>query len=219
MIQIEEPVRKAFPSLRVIDFQIAGVTVKESDLALEKAKAETAVEVRSQYTLEGLKDQPLMRKYRDFFWSVGVDPTKTRPASEALIRRVLSGKTVPTISTFVDAYNIASIRSGVPVAAFDADRLQGTTKMRFARGGERFLGIGMGKEVELKGVEVVLEDNGGLNAIYPYRDADRTKVTASTKNVALLICGVPGVEDAALEHARKLCQETVIIFCGGRLVS
>jgi DNA/RNA-binding domain of Phe-tRNA-synthetase-like protein len=219
MILIDEPVRMAFPSLRVIDIQVTGVKVAHYNPALEKEKAEVAAEVRSRHTLVGLKDEPLMRKYRDFFWKVDVDPTKTRPASEALIRRVLSGRPVPTINTLVDAYNIASIRSGVPIAAFDTDRLEGATRMRFARAGERFLGIGMEREAELRGVEVVLEDAGGLSAVYPYRDAERTKVTASTKNATLLICGVPGVDDATLDYAKKLGQETVVAFCGGRLVA
>jgi DNA/RNA-binding domain of Phe-tRNA-synthetase-like protein len=218
MIPIDELVRKAFPDLKVIDTQINGVKVRNTDPSLEKAKAEVANEVRSKYTLEGLKDQLLMRKYRNFFWKVDVDPTKTRPASEALIRRVLSGRPVPTINTLVDAYNIASIRSGVPIAAFDTNQLKGTTRMRFARAGEKFLGIGMEKETELRGVEVILEDDRGLSAIYPYRDAERTKVTTSTNNATLLICGVPGVDDASLDYAKELCQETVIAFCSGRLV-
>jgi len=217
MILIDEPVRSAFPGLKVIDMLIAGVKVAGNDPALERAKTEVVAEVRSKYTLEGLKDQELMRKYRDFFWKVDVDPTKTRPASEALIRRVLSGRPMPTINTLVDAYNIASIRSGVPIAAFDTDRLKGATRMRFARAGEKFLGIGMEKDTALRGVEVVLEDDEGLTAIYPYRDAERTKVTSLTTKVALLICGVPGINDASLDHAKRLCQETVIAFCGGRL--
>jgi len=217
MLHIEEPVAKAFLGLKVLDCTMRDVKVSESDPSLQRAKEEVAAEVRSKFSLETLKDQQPMRAYRDFFWRVGVDPTKNRPASEALIRRILSGRSLPTINTLVDAYNIASIRSGVPMAAFDHGRLRGSLRMRFARLGERFLGIGMEAPVELKGMEIVIEDDDGLTAIYPYRDAERTKITLKSKGAVLLFCGAPGVEEDRLEYARKECVQQITRFCGGVL--
>jgi len=98
---------------------------------------------------------PIFRTYRDFFWEIDIDPTKTRPASEALVRRVLQGKTLPTINTLVDAYNLASLTSGIPLAAFDYQSLEGELEMRFARKGEEFLGIGMDGPKSLDGGEIV----------------------------------------------------------------
>jgi len=215
MLHIEEPVAKAFPGLKVLDCIVENVKVLESDPSLQRAKEEVAAEVRSRFSLETLKDQQPMRAYRDFFWRVGVDPTKNRPASEALIRRILSGRPLPTINTLVDAYNIASIRSGVPMAAFDRDRLMGSMRMRFARPYERFLGIGMEAPVELKGIEIVIEDDEGLTAIYPYRDADRTKITLESKGAVLLFCGAPGIEEDRLEYAKRECIQQITRFCGG----
>ena len=124
---------------------------------------------------------------------------KTRPASEALVRRILSGKVLPTINTAVDAYNLASIETGVPIGAFDADLLKGELTMRFAQEGEEFLGIGMEKPIELHTNQVILTDEKEIIAIYPYRDSDRTKITPATKTIHIVACGVP-----------KVTQETVI---------
>ncbi|HUW43054.1 MAG TPA: hypothetical protein VMW02_02320, partial [Thermoplasmata archaeon] len=55
---------------------------------------ETSERVSKSITLEAVKDRPDFRAYRDFFWRLGVDPTKTRPASEALIRRILKGSSI-----------------------------------------------------------------------------------------------------------------------------
>nr|WP_301287551.1 phenylalanine--tRNA ligase beta subunit-related protein [Methanocalculus alkaliphilus] len=63
---------------------------------------------------------------------MGVDPTKTRPAFEALVRRILAGKALPAIKPAVDAYNLRSASSSIPIAAFDAGRLSGDLTMRFA---------------------------------------------------------------------------------------
>jgi len=65
-----------------------GVMVERQNPELESFKMELIKKVREQYDLESLRDQPTFRAYRDFFWRIGIDPTKNRPAAEALIRRV-----------------------------------------------------------------------------------------------------------------------------------
>ncbi|MDH5664470.1 MAG: phenylalanine--tRNA ligase beta subunit-related protein, partial [Candidatus Bathyarchaeota archaeon] len=155
------------------------------------------------------------RAYRDFFWRVGIDPTKNRPAAEALIRRVLGGKVIPNINTLVDAYNLASIKTEIALAAFDADRLKGGLLMRFAIKGEEFLGIGMEKPMVLQGGEIVISDGEELVAVYPHRDADNTKVTMKTKNVVLLVCGVPGIGEETLQKAARVALEYLTRFCDG----
>jgi DNA/RNA-binding domain of Phe-tRNA-synthetase-like protein len=55
------------------------------DLCLEFFKERIAKEVRENHNIESLKGEPALRAYRDFFWEIKVDPTKTRSAAEALI--------------------------------------------------------------------------------------------------------------------------------------
>ncbi|MEM1949331.1 MAG: phenylalanine--tRNA ligase beta subunit-related protein [Candidatus Caldarchaeum sp.] len=173
--------------------------------------------VRKTLKLDELTRHPLVRAYRDFFWRIGVDPTKTRPSAEALLRRVLQGKKFPRVNTLVDVYNIVSMKYVVPIAAFDADRLAGDLVMRFARSGERFQGIGMEKPLTLSGGEVVVEDGQKLIAVYPYRDADSSKVTERSRNVLLMVCGVPGVDMEYLKNCSDELVEAVLSKCGGRL--
>ncbi len=193
-----------------------GLNVQKTSSGLEDLKKVVVGEVRAQYSLETLKDVPVFRAYRDFFWSVGIDPTKIRPAAEALIRRIIAGKEIPTINTLVDAYNLASIRTGIAIAAFDQSRLRGSLSMRYAKAGERFLGIGMSEAIELKGGEVVVSDAEKLIAVYPYRDAESSKVTEETRVVVLMVCGCPNIEEEALQQAEKVVTEFVLRFCGGR---
>src|SRR5207245_9542815 len=90
-----------------------------------------------------VNDAPRPRAYRDFFCRVGVDPTKVRPAAEALLRRVIQGKPFPRINALVDGYNLASAETRIALAAFDIANLRGDLRMRRSRPGETFLGIGM----------------------------------------------------------------------------
>ena len=183
--------------------------------ALAAFSEERAAHYRRTYALETLKDEPRLRAYRDFFWRVGIDPTKTRPAAEALLRRVIQGKPLPRINPVVDAYNLASMEARVALAAFDRARIDRPLRMRRARAGEAFLGIGMDAPVTLTGVEVVCEDRRQLVAIYPYRDADAGKVTAGTREVYFLACGVPGIPEDALREASRITADVVTRFCGG----
>ncbi|HOI13809.1 MAG TPA: phenylalanine--tRNA ligase beta subunit-related protein [Methanoculleus sp.] len=203
-MEIHKEILAAFPGLSVAEGDVGPLSIQEESPALEVLKDETARLVRERYTLERIKDEPLFRAYRDFFWRVGVDPTKTRPASEALVRRILAGKMLPAINTAVDAYNLASVRTGIPIAAFDADTLGGSLSMRFAEEGEAFLGIGMAAPVVLQKNQVILTDEDAIVAVYPYRDSDATKITPTTTTVHIVACGVPGVEREKVYSAYEL---------------
>jgi len=149
------------------------------------------------------------------FWKVGIDPTKIRPAAEALVRRILAGKPLPTINNVVDSYNLASIKTEVALAAFNVDELKGGLMMRTAKPGEQFAGIGMKEPMELTGVKVVVSDEEKLVAVYPYRDADKSKVSSGTKSLMILVCGVPGIGESVLTEAGRVAVEFVTEFCGG----
>ena len=214
-IRFDEDVKKEFPGLLVKPFTIHGVKVESEKTELEDFKKTITVEIKKDYTLEALKDAPVIRMYRDFFWRAGIDPTKVRPASEALIRRVLKGSPLPKINTLVDAYNLSSIKMNIALAAFDAGHIRGSLSMRFARPGEEFLGIGMDKPIVLKGIEPVIADEEKTIAVYPYRDSDATKVTLETRDAIVLVCGVPGITEAMLEKTKKVALEYITRFCRG----
>jgi DNA/RNA-binding domain of Phe-tRNA-synthetase-like protein len=215
MLKIVEELELLFPGLYAPTVILEGVTVETGKTELQEFKRNIVNEIRQKYYIDNVKDAPLMRAYRDFYWRIGIDPTKDRPAAEALVRRILAEKPIPTINTLVDAYNLASIKSFVPMAAFDAEKTKGELLMRLAKAGEEFSGIGMRVPQVLKGNEPVVSDQEKLVAIYPYRDADSTKITLGTKNVLLMICGAPRVELGTLDEALKVAVEYITRFCGG----
>jgi DNA/RNA-binding domain of Phe-tRNA-synthetase-like protein len=212
-LKIDSEFSTRFPDLTALMLHISGVMVRKRDDELEKFKLEVMNQVRNDYDLDAVKDQPTFRAYRDFFWRNRIDPTKIRPAAEALIRRILAGKTLPRINTLVDAYNLASIKSRIALATFDADKLEGNLLMRFADKGEQFIGIGMEKPLILRGGEIVVADNEKLVAVYPYRDSDSTKVTEKTENIAMVVCGVPGIPKDELENASRIAVDYINRFC------
>ena len=212
-LEIEPALAMKHSGLRALVQLMDGVVVKKSVDSLEDFKKAVALEVKAQYRLETLKGVAAFRAYRDFFWGVGIDPTKTRPAAEALIRRILADKPLPTVNTLVDAYNLASVKTGIALAAFDSQMLQGNLLMHAAEPGGEFLGIGMKKPMNLSGGEIVISDARKIIAVYPYRDADSSKVTERTKSIVLIVCGCPGIDTVQLLSAKQVACDLISRFC------
>ena len=210
---IDSRVRETFPDLNILTTSMHNITVERESSDLEKFKKTVISRIRSQYDIETLKDIPELRLYRDFFWKIGIDPTKVRPASEALIRRVIQGKDLPKINTLVDTYNLASMESRVPLAAFDNDLISSDLLLRFAVKGESFTGIGMKTPVLLEGNELVIESGDEIIALYPHRDADKSKITLSTRTVFVVVCGVPGIAGETLTTAQTITEDYITQFC------
>ena len=212
-IDIDEGVARDYPDLELVLRVVEGIQVTRTSEELEGHKRRLEQAVRAEGTADTIKEEPRVAAYRRFFWSLGIDPTKTRPAAEALVRRIARGNPMPTINTAVDAYNVASVETRVAFAAFDADRLGGDLLMRYAREGEPFSGIGMDRPRVLSGRELVIDDGEALVAIYPYRDADASKLTTDTRASVVLGCGVPGLWGRELTEATSRAVELLDRYC------
>ena len=214
-LKLSSELSDRFPKLAAQIIHFRDVSVTRNLPELEAYKEDIYKETQGRWEIEKLRDDPDFRAYRDFFWRLGIDPTKNRPAAEALIRRVLNERPIPKINTWVDAYNLVSIQTAIPIASFDEDLLEGKLLMREAKEGEEFLGIAMKKPVILKGGEAVIQDNKRLVAIYPYRDADYSKVTNNTMNVLMLMCGAPKIKRSKLAESSVVAKSVLMRFCGG----
>jgi DNA/RNA-binding domain of Phe-tRNA-synthetase-like protein len=174
-------------------------------------------EVRGKYKLELLKDNPTVRAYRYLFWSLDIDPTKTRPSGEALLRRVLHGREIPRISTVVDSYNLASLKTIIPLSGFDLDSLHLPLCVRFSKRNEEFHGIGMDAPMRLEKKMLVLADDKQIVCIYPYRDAEATKITEKTRNVIIVGYGAPKVQQEDLTKAVETALSFIRQTSGGKI--
>jgi len=215
-LHIDGRIKEDFADIRAVVRELEGVRVEKYSAELESFKSRIFDELKRRYSLEELKDMPVFKAYRSFYWRLGIDPTKTRPAGEALLRRILLGKSIPTINTLVDAYNLASAESGVAISALDREKLRGDLTLRYSRAGEQFLGMGMPSPMVLKDGLPVICDEEKIVALYPHRDSEQTKITESTKNVVLIFCGVPGIGDSLLREAADKTVSYLKMFCGGR---
>ena len=155
---------------------------------------------RQELTTESLKALPSIAATRRVYKACGKDPSRYRPASEQLIRRMLQGKELYQIDTLVDLINLASIAYGYSIGGFDADKFVGDTlTLGVGREGEPYEGIGRGM-LNIAGLPVYRDAEGGVGT--PTSDHERTKMTLSTTHLVVLINGYDGNEQRVADNAR-----------------
>ena len=152
---------------------------------------------REKYTLDSIKEMPAIQATRQAYKKCGKDPSRYRPSSEALCRRILRGIPLYQIDTLVDLINLASIYSGNSIGGFDRDKIQGDRLvLGIGKAGEPYEGIGRG-ELNIEGMPVYRDAVGGIGT--PTSDHERTKMSLDTTHVLAIMNaygGSEGLEDS-----------------------
>ena len=165
---------------------------------------------REELTTESLKEMTSIAATRRVYKACGKDPSRYRPASEALIRRVLQGKELYQRDTLVDLINLASIAFGYSIGGFDADKFVGDTlTLGIGREGEPYEGIGRGL-INIHGLPVYRDAQGGVGT--PTSDNERTKMMLATTHLLVLINGYDGDERRVCQNAEYI-QELLRKYC------
>ncbi|MCH9647711.1 MAG: hypothetical protein K0U98_05690 [Deltaproteobacteria bacterium] len=140
-------------------------------------RQQTEQNIRQRWRLETLSKDPVIAAIRKLFRAAGCDPTRYRPSSEALLRRVLKGGALPAIHPLVDLNNCLSLRLGVPCCVLAKGSI--AAPLTFRRGLE-------GEEMDsLRGPfnltgKPLLEDSQGPFGT-PITDGERVRILAGTR--------------------------------------
>ncbi|MGE5358442.1 MAG: B3/4 domain-containing protein [Bacteroidales bacterium] len=182
------------------------VSNAECDDRLDAPLAEAERAVRRQPPAE-------REAVRAMYWQVGIDPTKRRPSSEALLRRVMRGDALPRINILVDVCNWCSLEYQFPYGLYDWRRIEGPIVLRIGAPGEAYAGIRK-DAVHVDGRLTLADSVGAFGN--PTSDSARTMVTLGTR-AALAVIFVPRavereVLDAALDSTAARCAR----FTGAR---
>ena len=168
---------------------------------------------RQTLTTDTVKDISAIAATRRIYKACGKDPSRYRPSSESLIRRVLQGKELYQIDTLVDLINLASMTYGYSIGGFDAEKFSGDTlSLGVGREGEPYEGIGRGM-LNIAGLPVYRDAIGGVGT--PTSDHERTKMGLTTRRLVALVNGYDGNEETVRATAQLIVQH-VERFCNGR---
>ena len=201
---------RAGPVLGVV--RAAPVTITPHDNELWDEIEGLARQLRER-TFGSAAERPEIAATRRAYRSLGDDPTHYRPANEALLRRVLGGKTLPRINTAVDANTFLSLESGWPLGCYDVAKIVGTIHARQGVVGEAYEPIGK-LAVDAQNRLVLADDQGIFGS--PTADSQRTLVTVEPTDLLFVIFAFevsPRTVAPIVERAAALLKR----FCGGTI--
>lgn len=171
-------------SLALGVLEAEGLSHEPLPAAFEAEAHELCARLRSLYAGRAPADIPGVAETRALFHRLDVDPTKTRPSSEALLRRVLQGRGLPRVSPVVDVCNLCSLEFQLPLGLYDRDQIKGTVQLRVGQEGEGYPGIRK-QRVNLSGRMLLCDAEGPFGA--PTSDSQRTAVGPRTRAVLVVV--------------------------------
>jgi DNA/RNA-binding domain of Phe-tRNA-synthetase-like protein len=165
-----------------------GATVVDREPRLDPMLADAETRVRAHPPEESVSVRTMYKR-------IGIDPTKTRPSNEALLRRVRKGQSLPRVNSLVDVINWCSVEFQLPYGLYDRAHLQGAITLRLGRDGEEYAGIRK-DTVHVAGRMTLVDDIGPFGN--PTSDSARTMVTTSTRDALVVVFAPIDIDRARL---------------------
>ena len=149
---------------------------------------------------------------RTMYKRVGIDPTKTRPSNEALLRRVRKGDTIPRINSLVDIVNWCSLEFQLPYGLYDLSKINGPVTIRLGADGEFYPGIRK-DDVNVSGRITVADVTGAFGN--PTSDSARTMVTTATTDALVVIFAPAEIASAQVRRVLDVTASRLADIVGG----
>lgn len=215
-LKIDQEIWKKYPHLKVGVLIARNLNNEINGHEPLNVLRKTEHDVRNKLHGMDLAEVEKIADWREAYRSFGYKPSSTRCSVEALLRRTLKGNHLPDISPIVNLYNSISIQHTLPAGADDLDQVEGSVFLTIAKGDEPFTAIGSSEAEMATSGEVIYRDDREVTCkAWNWRECDKTKITAKTKNAALVIEGLEHTSLAEIKAALKELKGLLERFCSG----
>ncbi len=185
------------------------VAVEAAGAGLEEALARVVERRRAELSERPVAEVPEIAAARQAYKSLGKDPSRYRPSSEALFRRLAQGKDLFRINNVVDTNNLVSLESGYAVGSYSVDRLRPPVVFRPGRAGESYEAIGRGP-LNLERLPLFADTDGPFGS--PTSDSERTMIRPDSAGLLMVVIAFG--EAGGLAEATALAARHLTDFCG-----
>lgn len=216
---IDKKIFEQFPGLHIGIVVAKGIDNTRHVPEVQTWLRDKEERIRKTYSLETLSVDPRIIAWQQVYRVFGAKPKDHRSSVENLYSLVLQGATIRHITTLVDLYNFISLKYMLPVGGEDLDTIKGDIILTFASNREAPLLLLGDKEPRPphEGEVIYKDDVSAICRRWNWREADRTKLTESTKNAILVIEALPPVTKDEIENAAKELKELAEKLCGGEV--
>jgi DNA/RNA-binding domain of Phe-tRNA-synthetase-like protein len=185
---------------------VDGVTVVEREPRLDPCLADAEHRLRAHPPAESVSVRTMYKR-------MGLDPTKTRPSNEALLRRVRKGQSLPRVNSLVDIINWCSVEFQLPYGLYDRQHIAGAITMRRGRDGEEYAGIRK-DTVHIAGRLALVDELAPFGN--PTSDSARTMVTTATSDVLVVVYAPSDLDVARLTQVLDVTVSRIADIAGGQ---
>jgi len=214
--RVEDALFERFPELAIGVVIATGIDNRSCDEAAAAFLRKQVDAARSTWSLDRLKADPRIAAWREAYRSFGAKPKKHRCSVENMIRTILDGGQIPSINPAVDVYNAISLKHYVPAGGDDLDRIVGDIVLTFAKGDERFIPLNRADSMPPKPGEAIYRDEEDvLCRRWNWRECDKSKMTAESRNLCLVVEGLPPVSAEDVRRVSAELRDAIAAFCGG----
>lgn len=173
-------------------------------------------DLRQKYTAEQILTLPKIIDWREAYRQFGFSPSSHRSSIEALLRRVVQGKELPSINPLVDLYNYISLKHLLAAGGDDLEKLEGRLFLTLADGTEKFIMLGTDKPEPIKKGEVIYRDDKEVTCrSWNYRECEKTKITPSTHHVCLILEGLEQTSADEIKAGILELKSLLSKYCSG----
>jgi len=212
-LQLDEGLKARISGVTFGMVTISGVTVRERDERLWRQIEALCLQQGREFALDRLSEYEQITSVRGLQKSFGFDPTRYRPSSEALLRRVLKGQGLYQINSAVDVNNLCSLEYLLPMCIYDLRHVIGRVVVRVGEPGEEYPGIG--RQVFQAVHKVIIADDSGIMGS-TVSDSERTRVTTATTDILMAIYAPAGREPRTVERYAALAGQRMVECNGGK---
>lgn len=165
----------------------ADEVVEEDAKAIRVALSEANAAADQHLTSNVISENEVVRVWRDAYARFKTKKG-ARSSVENLLKRVLKGNPVGSITPSVDIYNAVSLRYALPVGGEDIDAFAGDIRLRITEGGDAFRALGDDEDAPtLEGELCYMDDAGAICRCWNWRDGQRTALTDDSQKAFLII--------------------------------
>ncbi len=204
-------IKRGLPGVKLGIVEADGVRVVLIDEGLARAMDEICERKRREFTVETLPRSRASPRGPKHARQWDIDPSKYRPSSEALLRRVVQGKGLYRVSNVVDIINIGSIETAWPYGLYDRSKIAPPIVFRHGLPGESYEGIGK-RTWHLEARPVLADPQGPFGA--PISDSTRSMITESARDILTVIFAPESASDDAVHAAMQSLCERLLKFAG-----
>ncbi|MBN2423747.1 MAG: hypothetical protein JXR46_15870 [Calditrichaceae bacterium] len=199
-IHLSDTVKNKLPGIKFGTVTSGNIRVVKEMETFDQSLNDLIIFLKNKFGDQPLSGDPIISAVRRLYYRVGWEPTRYRPSSEALIRRIISGKGLYRINNLVDLGNLISAQFHLPMGLYDAGKINGEIELDVGKAGEHYEGIS--KEIIHADGKLILRDKVGIFG-NPTADSKRTSIQSNTKGILALFFCPQEIEDSYINDTLK----------------